>query len=382
MRGKVIAQKEYDLEFPFSGIVESIYVKEGQYVNAGDSLMKLDTKDLELEIRKIKAQISQAEANLAAQKAKLLELKKGPRLEEVELQKAKIESVKIALESAKKTLMDVFYDAYTKSDDSIRTGIDELFNELTSLNPELKFFVNDFQLKLDIERQRLFLESVLRSWKSSLDQLTIESDFDSYIVEAKNNLNQIKEFLNKLTLAVNAIVTSPEIPQSLIDRWKSNVATARVNINTAILNLTSAEEKFRIAQSNLRLAEQELKLIQSGATQEQISAQESQVEQAEANIKSYQAQLDLLQEKIRKSILYTPQLSKVVKIWLEEGELFKLGQPAISLVTFDYKIQADISELDIGKIKEGSEVVIKFDAFPNREIKGKIAFIEPKEIIS
>jgi multidrug efflux pump subunit AcrA (membrane-fusion protein) len=40
-RGEVIAKKEFDLGFPFSGIVEKIFVKEGQIVNQYNPLSEI-----------------------------------------------------------------------------------------------------------------------------------------------------------------------------------------------------------------------------------------------------------------------------------------------------------------------------------------------------
>ena len=39
-RGEVVAQKEFDLEFPFSGTIKNIFVKEGQKVKSSDALLK------------------------------------------------------------------------------------------------------------------------------------------------------------------------------------------------------------------------------------------------------------------------------------------------------------------------------------------------------
>ena len=51
--------------------------------------------------------------------------------------------------------------------------------------------------------------------------------------------------------------------------------------------------------------------------------------------------------------------------------------------TSGFKIQTDISELEIVKIKEkeGNFVIAKLDAFSDTEIKGKVFSIEPKEIV-
>jgi len=59
-RGEVVAQKEYNLEFPFSGIVQKIVVSENQHIKAGDKLLQLNTTDLELQKKSLESQRTQA----------------------------------------------------------------------------------------------------------------------------------------------------------------------------------------------------------------------------------------------------------------------------------------------------------------------------------
>ena len=107
------------------------------------------------------------------------------------------------------------------------------------------------------------------------------------------------------------------------------------------------------------------------------------IEIAKAQIEEIKSQIAIVGEKIRKSTLYAPAPAKVIKIGLEKKEFFRVGQTAISLSTSAHKIQADVSELDIGKVREinGNSVLIQFDAFPKQEFKGRVTSIDPKEII-
>lgn len=387
-RGEVVAQKDFDLEFPFSGIVERVFVQEGERVSQNDPLIKLETTDFELEIQMLQAQRAQAEAGLATQKAKLAELQRGTRPEEIQVQEVKVENTKVALEDAQKNLVDKLQDAYTRSDDAIRGKADQMFTDPQTQNPQLQFSAIDPNLENDVERRRVVLEyTIFPQWKPSLDVLTPQSDLGARAAEGKKYLDDVKVFLDNLSLIINNpsnafyVVngTSKEIPGS----WKTDIASARTNINTAINTITSADEKLKTAESNFALAKQELALKEAGAVPEQISAQEAQVKQAEADTKNVQAQIAIVQEKIRKSTLYSPGTATIVKIRFEKQELFRFGEPAISLSAVGHKIQADISELEIGKVREidGNEVVIRLDAFPGLELTGKIVSIEPREII-
>jgi len=383
VRGEVVSQKEFDLEFPFSGTVEKVFVQEGQQVRNGNPLVKLETIDFELEIKKIQAQLAQAEATLAVQEAKLAELERGARVEEIQVQKVRVNNARVSLGDAKKNLVDKLQDAYTKSDDAVKNKVDQFISNPKGSNPQIDFSIADSEMEKDIEWDRISVETILNLWKQSLAEISLNENLNSQTGIAKQNLDTIKSFLDITATAVNSASADMNFTQATLDGYKDDVSAGRTNINTAIAGLTSAEEKLRTAESRLKLEEQELILKKAGTTKELLTAQEAQVRQAKASTQTYLAQIDIIKEKIRKSILYAPGDVKVMKVWPEKGEVFSPGQIAISLATFGHKIQADISELEIGRIKSknGNPVVIKFDAFPGFELSGKIVSIEPKEII-
>lgn len=369
VRGDAAADKEFNLEFPFSGIVSGIFVREGQVAERGDFLMKLDSADYDF-------QLGRLEALLAQRRSGLEKLKAGPTEEDVNVLKTKVSGAKTAMGEAKKGVVDKLKDALTKSDDAVRGKADGFFSNPRSSNPTLDFELSDFSLKTELEEGRFSVEGVLNSWQASLSGLSSSEDLDSRMAEAKENLGLIRSFLDEVALAVNSLKTKSGLSQTTIDAWKADIYSARTNVNTAATSLLAAEEKRRAAESKLALAERELALKTAGARQEDI-------EIAEARVSETENQISEAREKIKKSKLYAPVSAEVVKIPLEEGELFAPGTPAIYLSSSRLKIIADISELDIRKLNgaDGNEVSIKFDAFPDTVFWGRTTRIDPKEII-
>jgi len=369
VRGEVVSQKDFDLGFPFSGIVESIFVREGQQVSRGKPLIKLETTSFELKINELKSILAQKQSNLN-------KLITGDTKENINIYKTKVEKTKIEEGDAKANLIDKLQDAYTKSDDAIRNKVDQFFSNPRGSNPQLDFIVTSGQLEIEVESTRILVESILSKWQTSLVPLSQVSDLIKFTTKAKNNLDIVKSFLDKTSLAVNSATSNFNLSQATIDGWKSGVASARTNINNAITNLTSANEKLKTAKSDVVLAKDELALKEAGARVEDIGIAEAQIEEINNKIA-------ITREKIKKSTLYAPAVVKTVKIWFEKREFFSPGRIAITLETSEHKIQADISELEIGKIREvdGNEVLIQLDAFPELELKGKIISIEPREII-
>src|SRR3972149_679190 len=99
VRGEVAAQKEYEMEFPFLGIVERVYVQEGQSVPLGAPLMSLETTLQTIELNRFRAAFTAKEQNVA----KLLS---GATREDIRILESKLSGAERALVEAKKNLMD------------------------------------------------------------------------------------------------------------------------------------------------------------------------------------------------------------------------------------------------------------------------------------
>ena len=367
--GKVKPVSNVDLSFEIGGKINQVYVDIGARVIVGQALAIIDNAE-------ISAQLEQAKADFKAQEAKLSELRKGARAEEIQIQETKLSNSKISLNDAKNNMIDKLQDAYTKSDDAIRNKTDQFFANPRNVNPQLSFSPSSSQLETDIEWNRLLLEDSLPKWKTSVDQLKTSSDFPSIISDSRRHLEKIKSFLYDAALALSNLASQGSISQTTIDTWKSDVSTARTNVNTAITNIIVAEEKFKKAESDVLLAERELALKQVSATEEQINAQEAQVEKAKASISQYQAQLS-------KTVLRSPINGLITVQNAKIGEIVSANSLVASLISHnDFKVEANVPEADIAKIHIGSVARITLDAY-GRDIvfDAKVISIDPAETI-
>jgi len=351
--GKVKPAENVDLAFEKSGKVAWVNVQVGDRVRPGNVLVTLANGDLA-------AQLDQAKASLEEQKAKLDELKKGTRPEEIQIQETKVEN-------AKKDLIDKIQDAYTKSDDAIKNKIDQFFTNPKTNNPKINFAINDSQLKNELESLRTAIESVLTTWQLSLSFLTPASDFNSYAKTAEQNLSQVKNLADKMADAINSLFATSNLSQATLDTWKSDISTARTNINTAIINLSASE-------STLLNEENQLALDKAGNTPEQIANQEAKVEQAQANVKNYEAQL-------AKTILYSPISGIITKQDAKQGEIAAANTPIVSIISeSQFQIETNVPEADIAKIKVGNSAKVTLDAYGNDVIfEARVVKIDPAE---
>jgi len=408
VRGQVVSQKEVNLAFPFAGTVEKVYVQEGQEVTSGAQLMSLDTKDFVLELKKLNAQQQQATASIEsarsqllryqslrdAEASRLLELQRGARPEQLEIEQSRVASAQSVVANNRLTVIEAIQSAGTIGDDAIRNGADQLMSSPRTSYPVLVFTMADTSLQRDLELQRTQLEPMLTAWQKSLTTLS-EATLDTNLALAKTNLTTIKNYLEELSLALNQAVASGATTQNQLDTWRSTLSLVRTNVSTAMTGLAADEAALRNAQAALTIAQNQLKLLQAGNTQEQIQTQEAVLRQADASIAAQrsaisqftavqdevEAQKDIVLENIKKSTLYAPGNVRIIKVSVEENEYFRPGDVAMIVASVGLKLQSDISEIDIPGVRPSNPVLITFDALPRLEFTGSVIAIEPQEVV-
>ena len=367
--GRVEPTESVQLGFESGGRISLVSVRVGDSVKKGQTLVALENGVLQAELR-------QAEADLKAEEAKLEELERGTRQEDIAVQEIRVVNYTIALGDAKRNFIDKLEDSYTKADDVIRNKTDQFFKNPRSIDPKLSFTISDFNLTQYLESSRLFIESSLTSWRPSLDSLSVEDELFSHGEIAKEKLNFIKTFLERAGLALNSTSVSSSVSQTTLDGWKTDSSTARTNINTAINNITTAEEKLRTAESNLSLSQQELVLKKAGSAPEEIKAQEARVQSAEAKISNLYAQ-------IAKTVLRSPFDGIVTLQDARVGEIVSGNQSIVHLIgASKFEIETYVPEADIAKIHLSDQSIVTLDAYGRGALfEAFVVAVAPSEAI-
>ena len=431
--GQVKPIESVDLGLEVSGKVDKIYVKVGDKVILDQLLVSLDSSELKMQLLQLGAELESAQANLAqyqaaadVQQAKLDELKQGSRPEEIQITETKAINAEKALVDSQENLEnvrdkanidllnlysdieDILYDSYSKADSAVNEQMDEMFSNDSSDNPELTFFTSDSQGKIDVEQLRKTATEVINSLKDDLDNVSSETDFvilDNFLTNTKNNLLVIRDLLSSLNDVVNSAIN---LSQTIINTYKSNISIAQTNINTALSNINSQEQliasqkivnqnNIATAQSSvntyqnaLLLAEDELVLKQSGATEEQTKAQEALVSQAKLNIVSQQAQVKRAQVNLQstniqllKMELRTPLEGVITKQEAKVGEIISANSSFIAIISDNnFKIEANIPEVDIAKIELDDSAKVRLDAYESNVIfEANLMSIDPAETV-
>lgn len=366
--GKVESPTKIDLHFRSSGKMIAMSTKVGNKVSAGQVLAKQDTAQLD-------AQVSEMQAGIDLQKSKLNQLLSGASTEDINVSETALENAKQALEDAKYNLIDKLKNSYTKSDDAVRGKSDQLFSNSKTSNPQLVFITSDSQLENDAEWGRMLIELTLKEWVESLNAVSVKSDLLSATTIANKNTGQIKSFLEKTALLVNALTPNSNISQTTIDKWKTDISTARTNMDTVISNLLSAEENLKIKEAGLKTAESQLALKKAPIRSSDIAVYQSQISQAEASLQKTQTQREDL-------IISAPSSGVVTEVNGDVGEIVGPEKTVVSLATGGaLQIKLDVVEDNIVNVRAGQEARITFDSVEKEEFSGKVVAIDPAETI-
>jgi HlyD family secretion protein len=353
--GKTKSAEEVDLGFEQGGKVVRVSGKIGTQVFKGNTLVVLDQSSELADLRK-------AQANLNEELVKLDSTKQSTNLE---------------YEDAYSKAINELKDSYTSADNAVRNIADKFFESPRSSAVKFNITFEDgattyyFNIrsadKEKLQDERRQMEKELDDWKASLDKLTPGVDLKESFVDAENKLNDTRDFLSLLASAINSLTTDDFAHQTTIQGYKTSVSNARTEVSSALTNLLSARQTLNNAPS---------------ATGSLLNKDFNDVRAGEARVESLRANVASIQAELGKLVLRSPISGVITKSNAHVGEIVTSGESLISVISDnDLEIEANVSEVNIGKVKVGNTVLITFDAFPNITYKGNVIYIDPGETV-
>lgn len=353
--GRVKPSSAVDLGFERAGRVSVVNVSVGQHVEAGTVLAEVES--------------SSARGSLQQAEARLAELRRGSRPEELDVKKAQLAKITQDLENAYSGVTDVLNDAYTKADDAIHTKTTGIFSGYQASSYKYTFFVCDSQLATNGEALRDSSEKILSTWKNenaTLSSSLAESELSGAMTRTSAHLENLSMFLNAVSQALSLDCT---ISNTALDTYRTNINTARTNINTAISSLNTKEQSIATLALTVSQTKDELALLQAGTASEIISAQEGLVLAARGELAKYR--------------VVTPISGVITNADIKVGEGATVGTTVFSIISdASYKIEAYVPEADIAKIKKEDIAKVTLDAYgPDVVFKARVSEIDPAETI-
>lgn len=400
--GKTVSSDNVDILSEQAGKVVKVIADVGVSVKQDQILALLDSSELQAKISQARADVLSAQAGLAQNEASrdsaiiaLNDLKNGTRKEDLDIKIANLNKAQADLDNALANVSDLIDDIAIKADGVLRNNLDTIFlnnNDQSSIR--LGFSVPNTQIKTDAEDMRILSQQALikiqqyaieSSKLNSADAQNAES-LISYLEQSRSQLYIFRDFLNKV---MDAVVASSGLSSSQITEYKNKVDTARTTISMNISAVNSKLDSLRSLSASVAVSSSDLKKSQAGASTEEIATQELRVKESEAlilsqkaRIQSQQAVLQSLLAQLRKYSLSAPFEGTITKRSIVAGQNIQPSTVAFSMISSGLLlVEANVSEVDIGRLKVGDKVEIIIDAFPGEKFSGSIKIIEPAETI-
>ena len=368
LNGKLQSIEEIELAFDRSGKISLVPVAIGANVQKGQILVSLDNGD-------VREQLRAAEADLEFEHARLSELTRGPREEELRVADAKVNQATSALTETKNTLYVRLVEAQTKSDDAVRSYLDKMITNAQTQTPRVSIegTFSTPNIKETIESGRRGLEKELAEWFLEIQSLTPEGNLAAALSRTYAHLNPVRTILKNMAILLNEAKASPAQTQATLDLYRTDISTARNTVETILTGLAAAEEKRQSAISTLNVAEEERARTRAGFSSEEIQAQEARIRQTEAQARRLRVEME-------KMALKAPFAGIVSKIDAQVGESVLPGKIILTLSTLQYEITVNIPEADINKISTQSRAIVIFDSYGDDiEFEAEVKSIQPKE---
>lgn len=102
----------------------------------------------------------------------------------------------------------------------------------------------------------------------------------------------------------------------------------------------------------------------------------------QARVDQIKSSILALESSLQKSRIVAPFTGVIAKQEAKAGESATAGSGLVIMISEDdIFIEANVSEINVGKIKEGNKAEIVFDAYPAESFIGQVIFIDPGETI-
>ena len=353
--GRVKPASVVDLGFEKIGRIQNVYVKVGDHVSEGRVLAEIDS--------------SSAQAALQEAEARLAELKRGSRPEELAVKETDLAKNQQDLTNAYDGILDIIDDALTKNDDAIHSKTAGIFSGFKTSSYKFTFSVCDTQLANDTAWLRYTTEADLELWRTERNAIPsnpTEKDFTDALAKATKHLELTRTFLDSLNRTLTLDCT---MANTTLDLYRANITLARTAITTAITTINTKSQTIASLALLTEKVNSELSLMKAGTAKEIITAQEARVFSAQSDLSKYK--------------IYAPINGAITKVDAITGEFANTTKSLISVISDgSYEIDANVPEADIAKIKRGDNARVTLDAYGSDVLfEGRVTAINPAETI-
>lgn len=335
-----------DLSLSVGGIVADVLVQEGEAVQAGQLLVRLNANQQQVAV-------ARAQADLQRAQARLQELKAPPRTEEV----AQANAALTAAQARYKRLADA---ALPGNIAAAEAGLNASQAGLSKV------------LEGASEQQLIAARADLANAQAVLKQA--QSAYN--LVKWRNDLGATPQSATLQQATNNYEAAQARLADLERGASQADVAAASAQVRQAQAQLKTLRDAMpadmAAAQADVSAQQAQLDLLLAGPRAETVAVAEADV--AAATTALQQALVALGETELR-----APFTGTVASLTIEQGEQAAPGialARLANLTTWEVETE-DLTELDIVGIAPGTQVQLTFDAIPDLKMNGTVKRVRP-----
>jgi len=376
-----------DVKSNVEGEIKKLNVKDGEFVEKGQVLLKINDEQIREEMKQAEANVSAAQAQLE-QAIRSLSIKQKQLESDLQQQKDAVSQAQAAYNVAKATTLQQIAQQETE--------IQNIKGNLEQDNIALR------QAQISLKQAEITL--------SDLEQAESAAKVD--LENALSELKRTQELYDKKFVPKKTLEDSQASYANASSRYESaqkKVLSQKETINSQKETVTMREQAVQMRKISLEFSEQNLKLIkQTRAAQEEQAMTQLKISQtrlkqledsindekdisrfslesAKANLLRAQSTLNNQKERLGWTTITAPMSGIVINLVVEEGEIVTSGRSAFSqspalMQIVDLSkmvVKTFINEVDMEKLSVGQKAEIRTRAYPNKVYRGEVKEISP-----
>lgn len=362
--GKIKPAQAVDLQFESPGRISTVNYKVGDKVNSGVVIASLENKDLQASVTSARADLDKTIRNFNSLNDPAIS-----------------SSLRVELENSKTNLVQVSKKAdgdlaskYNTAFNAAREAMTQIDTSLAVLEYLRKtYFETQFGIDASIKQYQVDTNYKIERARAIFPEIeqpgtVLTPDMYSRIDRMLQDLlGGCQSLRGAFTYLQEQIQSNPNYISSATDR--ANVNTEASAISSDLSAVSSAVQGIadqKILNSK-NISDAEAKL----ATAEAAFPTSEDILQKESALLSAQSQL-------RKTLVIAPFSGIIGKIDVEKGQTVTSSTLIVSVISSArYQIEANITEIDVGKISVGNSAMLTLDAYGSQiTLNAKVSAVD------
>lgn len=364
--GQIVPLRNTTLSFQSGGQLAEVLVAEGDVVEAGAPLLRLDTTDQELAVTQAEAALSQANANLTTANAGLLAAQTGVQAADVAVQAAEAQ---LALVQAGPSAGQI-----AVSEQSVNVAAAAI-NQAAGNRALALEGATSAEIQA-AEAQLAAAQAQYLAAQKQFEPLAQNEDADDDVREqARLQLIAAQAGINAAQAALDELRAGPLTSEQTAADSSVAAASSQRNAAEAQLELVKVGARAeQIAVTEASVASAQMQAVEAGL---RITQAETAVTQAETAVAEAEAGLASTQKALERRTLTAPFAATVANISVKAGEVLPAGAPVVTMADLSrWQVETtDLSEISVVAIEKGFNAEVTIDAFPGEILRGTIVEI-------